>query len=718
MILAAPDRPMIGLMIATTASVVNVLTDVCRKKAVVKNDLIASTFWIRTSAGFVFALAFLWRIASRLQWFHGSGASPLAQTWPHLGTFLFLLTLDTSLVGIGLLFYFRALQISDLSLCMPFLSFTPVLLIPTGYFFLHEVPNFGQLLGVILVVCGSIAMNREAFRGGLFGPVRAIFKQRGSRYMLIMAVILSITNPIDKRVVLLSDPVTYAFGYGTMIWLFFAGLMLWRRTGFVTSLRKSPGWIALAGILDAATLLLQFTSHGYIDVVVTITIKRAGVVLSVIAGWLIFRERHIRDRLVASAVMLSGVLLLYITLGRPAQLLLFVGTLVFLAIMLWVSPLAAKVGSESCSDRGRTMLQVVQSEPTKQIRCAFVGCGEITRQYLGVYRDLDWVTVAACVDIDLERAQIAADRLHWAGNGRVVVTEDLQAALTPDIDLVIVGTPNDLHREHAVAALERGKHVLLQKPLAATLDDGRAIVRAAASSTGRAGVYMSYFDQPLMHDLRRMVEEGWFGEITQIHARVMHPGGFGWSNATTNGARLWRSSLQQTGGGAFIQLAVHYIRLLHWILDEPITSVQGQASNRLCPELEGEDSAAALLRLASGIYATLNISWCATGEELAIHGLRGSVVYQDNRWVTISGERPFKGDVLQYRGPEFSRTECIPPSLGDAQQRFNQHRSFLEAIRNGTAPFVTVGDALKDMAVVSAFYESVRTERVVPVPRS
>lgn len=704
---------MIGLMIAASASVVNVVTDVCRKKAVVRNDLIASTFWIRTAAGVVFAAAFLWRIAHRMQWLHSS-LPYMQQPWSHPGEFLFLLILDTSLVGAGLLFYFRALQISDLSLCMPFLSFTPVLLIPTGYLFLHEIPNVRQLLGVILVVCGSIAMNRAAFRGGLLGPVRAIFKQRGSRYMLIMAVILSVTNPIDKRVVLLSDPVTYAFGYGTMIWLFFAGLMLWRRTGFITSIRKAPGWIVLAGILDAAALLLQFTSHGYIDVVVTITIKRAGVVLSVIAGWLIFRERHIRDRLVASAVMLSGVSLLYVPLDLTAQLAVFAGTLLFLAVMFWANPLPQSATGPTLED-STFRSHLARPEPAAQIRCAFVGCGEITRQYLRVYRDLDWVAVAACIDIDLDRARIAAETFRGSSASPVLVADALEPALGAGIDLVVIGTPNHLHREHAVRALEHGKHVLLQKPLAATVEDGEAIVRAAANSRARAGVYMSYFDQPIMHDFKRMVQQGWFGEITQLHARLMHPGGFAWSEQIQQGAPAWRGSLQQTGGGAFIQLAVHYIRLFQWILGQPIVAVTGLASNHLCPGIEGEDSAAAILQLASGIYATLNISWCATGEELAIHGLRGSVVYQDNRWVAMQGDSPFAGHALHYRGPGMLRTECVPPSLGDAGQPFNQHRCFLEAIRNGTPLFVTPQDALDDLTVIAAFYESVRTQRTVQV---
>jgi len=172
---------------------------------------------------------------------------------------------------------------------------------------------------VILVVCGSIAMNKEAFRDGWLGPVKAIFTQRGSRYMLLVSVVFSVTNPIDKMIVLMSDPITAAFGYGAIMLACYVVLMLALRRPWGAPLRQAPRWIVAAGVLDALTQLLQFTSHRFIDVVITITIKRAGILLSVLAGWLIFRERHVEDRLAAAFAMLSGAVLIYLPLGEAGQ---------------------------------------------------------------------------------------------------------------------------------------------------------------------------------------------------------------------------------------------------------------------------------------------------------------------------------------------------------------------------------------------------------------
>jgi uncharacterized membrane protein len=88
-----------------------------------------------------------------------------------------------------------------------------------------------------------------------------------------------------------------------------------KRPTWTAPLRTTLGWFVLAGILDGSDLLLQFASHKFIDVVITITLKRAGVILSVLCGWLIFREKEIGDRLLGSTVMLAGVLIIYLPLN-------------------------------------------------------------------------------------------------------------------------------------------------------------------------------------------------------------------------------------------------------------------------------------------------------------------------------------------------------------------------------------------------------------------
>jgi predicted dehydrogenase len=341
--------------------------------------------------------------------------------------------------------------------------------------------------------------------------------------------------------------------------------------------------------------------------------------------------------------------------------------------------------------------------------------------YLAVYRDLAWVRPVVCIDPDHEAGAKAAAVLACPASA------DYADALRENIDTVVINSPNHLHAPQAIAAIEAGKHVLLQKPVAAKLQDAEAIALAAAGSTRTIGLYMSYFDQPLMHDLRDMVSQGRLGDVVQCYARLMHRGGMMWSRESLAGKPTWRGSIDETGGGCFIQLAVHYIHIFEWVTGLRVNRVTGFSSRLHCPGLEGEDLASAILQMDSGAMVTLDTAWCANGEELAIHGTAGRVEYRYNRWLAVSSAAgSFDGRVVRYSGgvadtfggPEGEEqvSEVRPPAFGDASNPLNQHRLFLEAARDGQAAPVSIESGVRDMRVVLAVYESARTACAVEVP--
>lgn len=356
------------------------------------------------------------------------------------------------------------------------------------------------------------------------------------------------------------------------------------------------------------------------------------------------------------------------------------------------------------------------------VNVAFVGCGGMAAHYLGVYRDLDWVRVVTCIDTDLESAKRAAE----IAGCDATATAEYSAALADNVDAVIVSTPNWLHRPQAIAAIEAGKHVLLQKPVAASLVDAEAIGAAAGRSTRTVGLYMSYFDQPLVHDLRDMVVQGWLGDMVHGYARLMHGGGMMWSTESLKGNHTWRGSLLETGGGCFIQLAVHYVHIFEWISGAKVMRATGITRNLHCPGLEGEDLAVAILEMDSGALITLDTAWCAAGEELAVHGTRGTFHYRDSKRLSLSSNTgPFEGRAARYSGgltPAFGgprgeeqRMEVRPPAFDDIANPLNQHRAFLEAVREGRPAPVSIASGVHDMRVVMAAYESASTGRAVEV---
>jgi drug/metabolite transporter (DMT)-like permease len=330
----------IGLLMAATMSVTNVLTDVARKRALEGRDLVTATFWIRTAVTTVFAIVLLYRIIGGAEVIIRDGGPLFGIASLHLSpipTFLIYLTLNVLMITAVMWLYFTALQVSPMSMCIPFLSFTPVFLIPTGFLILGEIPSPLKALGVLLIVVGSLVMHRRLFAEGLMAPVKAVLREKGSRYMLLVSMIFAITNPLDKKLVTMSDVFFEAFAYGIGLCLSFWIMGRREKGDFAAASRGNWKWISLAGILDAVSLLFQLASYAYIAVVITVSIKRAGIILAVFSGWLFFKERGITDKVIAASVMFCGVLILYLPVDAMQAAGLTALTLAGMALALYLT---------------------------------------------------------------------------------------------------------------------------------------------------------------------------------------------------------------------------------------------------------------------------------------------------------------------------------------------------------------------------------------------
>jgi drug/metabolite transporter (DMT)-like permease len=315
----------IGLVLAGATSASNVVKEVAAKKVVGSHDLVASTVCIRffTALVFVATLAIRWQMGFVPVLRDGGALFGIASL--HLDalvTYSIYLVIDVLLVVCSTLLYYRAFQLTPISLCLPYISFTPVFLILTGYLINGESTTTTKGIGVGLICVGSIAMHRRLFARGWTAPIVAIWRERGCFFMVLAAAINAITNPIDKNLVLMADAFTQACAFGIGLFAMFVLLHVLRRGSAAAVMRAAPGWIVLAGVLEGAVLLFQLSSHTHIPVVYTISIKRAGIILLILLGWLVFKETEIADKLIAGSVMLVGVLVLYlpVSLGQGAGL--------------------------------------------------------------------------------------------------------------------------------------------------------------------------------------------------------------------------------------------------------------------------------------------------------------------------------------------------------------------------------------------------------------
>jgi predicted dehydrogenase len=203
----------------------------------------------------------------------------------------------------------------------------------------------------------------------------------------------------------------------------------------------------------------------------------------------------------------------------------------------------------------------------------------------------------------------------------------------------------------------------------------------------------------------------------------MHQGGMMWSQEALAGNPNWRGSVAQTGGGCFIQLAVHFVHIFEWATGARVVRASGLAGNLHCPGIEGEDLAVGVFELDSGGMLTIDTAWCTNGEELSVHGTKGRFTYRDNKLALCSAVGAYHGRVAEYSGGlvaqfggiwgEEQSMEIAPPGFADITNPWNQHLQFLEAVRDGRPAPVPISSGVRDLRVVAALYESVRSGRAV-----
>jgi drug/metabolite transporter (DMT)-like permease len=206
--------------------------------------------------------------------------------------------------------YMRAIRLSDLSITVPMVSFTPLFLLLTSPLLLGESPEPEGIVGIVLIVLGSYLLNLHRRDQGFWTPFRALLSEPGPRLMLLVALLWSITANVDKIGLQHSSPVLWAIAVNIVIACGLAPVILYRRAMGLGRIRGNLVLLSATGFCGAMTSLSQMTAISLTLVPHVIAIKRTSTLLSVVWGHFLFRESGFRKRLAGSAVMLAGVLLI------------------------------------------------------------------------------------------------------------------------------------------------------------------------------------------------------------------------------------------------------------------------------------------------------------------------------------------------------------------------------------------------------------------------
>lgn len=221
--------------------------------------------------------------------------------------FAFFTSLPLELLSIVL--YIKALRLSPLSLTLPFLALTPLFLIFVSYVILGEKVSLWGGLGIILIVSGSYTLNINRIRDGLFEPIRAITKEKGSLLMIGVSFIYSITSSLGKIAIEHSSPLFFGTTYFTALVLIFTPIAIYKgRDEFIEFSRRHQFSLSLLlpGIFYSLMVISHMLAMSIGKVAYVISVKRMSLLIGVFYGWLFFKEENIRERLLGAMLMFIG----------------------------------------------------------------------------------------------------------------------------------------------------------------------------------------------------------------------------------------------------------------------------------------------------------------------------------------------------------------------------------------------------------------------------
>jgi len=333
---------------------------------------------------------------------------------------------------------------------------------------------------------------------------------------------------------------------------------------------------------------------------------------------------------------------------------------------------------------------------------AIVGCGRIAPKHAESITALEEANLVAVCDIVDEKAEEFANKY----NAKKYLNFD-EMLENPEIDVVNICTPSGIHAELAIKAIEKGKHVMIEKPIAMSVEDADRIIEAAnRMGVKAAAVHQNRFNDSIQMT-RKAMEEGRFGKMSHGVASIRWNRNQGYYDQAP-----WRGT-RENDGGTLMNQCIHNIDLLRWMMG-PVKKVSGNTATRFrriemedvgVATIEFESGALGIIEGASTIYPT-NLE-----ETLNLFGETGTVVVggiavnKIEKWRFSENFKEEEEIIVN------GQAENPPTVYGFGHQLII--KDFIDAIKEDRDPYVTLEDGKNVLQIVLAIYESAEKDQVI-----
>ena len=331
------------------------------------------------------------------------------------------------------------------------------------------------------------------------------------------------------------------------------------------------------------------------------------------------------------------------------------------------------------------------------IRFAVVGCGRIAERH-AIHINKVGVLKAAC-DTDVKKAVSIATKYSALPYACI----DDMLANEKDLDVVCVCTPNALHASHSIKALQAGFHVLCEKPMATTVEDGWEMIKAAEKTNRQLFIVKQNRFNPPVVAVKDAVDKGLLGKIYSIQLSCF------WNRDAAYYNNSWKGTNDLDGGTLFTQFS-HFVDLLYWIVGDVKTVYAITGNFAHMGIIDFEDTGVVALKFVNGAVGTINYTVNSYNKNM-----EGSLtIFAEKGTVKIGGEYLNK---LEYQNIEGFEIRNISNGngannygsyTGSMSNHDKVYQNLVDVLKNGTSFYTNSFESLKTVEIINRIYQSAK----------
>ena len=332
-----------------------------------------------------------------------------------------------------------------------------------------------------------------------------------------------------------------------------------------------------------------------------------------------------------------------------------------------------------------------------KVKFGIVGCGRIAQRHAEHIENLG--TLVAVCDVIKEKADQMAEKYNAKAYYEI---EDMLAAGN-EMDVVSIVSPNGLHAEHSIKALNSGFHVLCEKPMAISVNDCGEMIKTAEKNNKRLFAIKQNRFNPPIEAVKKVIDEGRLGKIFSVQLSCF------WNRNEDYYSNSWKGTKDMDGGTLYTQFS-HFIDLLYWIIGdvkEAKAIIENYAHEGI---IEFEDTGVAILKFHNGAIGTVNYTVNSYGKNM-----EGSLtIFAEKGTVKIGGQYL---NELEYQNIENYKIENLaegnkPNNYGTYFGSMSNHdkvyANVIDVLQNGASISTNAFEGLKTIEIIDKIYESAR----------